>query len=355
MRRGLIARSKTELPNAALDARMNRLRAAMAEEQLDSLIVYTNNTRTAGVSWLTGFVPYWSEALLVVPSNGNPFLVVALTHRVKSWIERTSHIAEVIHTPRIGHEAARIIAASKVDATVGIVDLDGLSAGIADDFSESGPRLTLWDASGLFARLRAKADPTDVTLAAKAASIAQRALSKVPKNQSSLGTIIAAVEAKARRLGAEEIYIAAAPDLARDQHLARIEGETMIGESFAVRATVAYKGSWIRLGRTFFRDSAATTLCTKAAEQFANAVAQLPSDRAFANFSFWLVEGCRTTQPLDAFMGSRITETRLPATGALISVQARIDLENQPILLSAPALLGIRGETASLLVDPISD
>ncbi len=69
MRRGLIARSPVELPDAVFDARLDRVRAAMREAKLDALVIYTNNTRTAGVSWLVGFVPYWSEALLVVPRD----------------------------------------------------------------------------------------------------------------------------------------------------------------------------------------------------------------------------------------------------------------------------------------------
>src|SRR6266545_7028694 len=155
MRRGLIAYSKSELPEAVLDARIARLRASMEAAGLDALLIYTNNPRAAGVSWLTGFVPYWSEALLVVPRERELVLVVALTYRVKSWIERTSRVADVIHTPRIGLEAARMIATTAPAATVGIADLDGLSAGIVDDLREGGPGLTLRDASGLFARLRA--------------------------------------------------------------------------------------------------------------------------------------------------------------------------------------------------------
>ena len=122
MRRGLIAHSKVELPDAVFDARLERLRAAMAG--LDALLVYTNNTRPAGVSWLVGFIPYWSEAMLVLPRSGPPVLVVALTFRVKPWIERTSRVAEVIFTPRIGIETARLIAAKKADAAVGVVDFD---------------------------------------------------------------------------------------------------------------------------------------------------------------------------------------------------------------------------------------
>ena len=71
MRRGLIARSLVELPDAVLEARLERVREAMRQTQCDALVVYTNNTRPAGVSWLAGFVPYWSEALLVVPREAD--------------------------------------------------------------------------------------------------------------------------------------------------------------------------------------------------------------------------------------------------------------------------------------------
>jgi Creatinase/Prolidase N-terminal domain len=347
MRRGLISRSPVELPDAVLDARLARVHAAMGEAALDALLVYTNNTRPAGVSWLTGFVPYWSEALLVVPRERAPVLMVALTYRVKSWIERTSRVAEVIHTPRIGLEAARLIAAGKADAAVGIADRDGLAAGILDDLRAGGPRLAFNDASDLFAALRGEADPAEVALATKAASIAQRALGEVSARDASLGAIIAAVEGAARTLGAEEVYVAAAPDLGRDHRLVRIEGGLALGDSFALRATVAYKGTWIRLVRTFRRDGAVAS--GDAAVRLAAAVAELPSARGFAPLSSWLVEGCRIAQPLEPLMGSRVSEPRPPPPRALVSVQASFEIDGRPVLVGAPALVGGRGEASALL------
>ena len=213
MRRGLISRSKAELPDAVLDARLARVRAAMDAAGLDALLLYTNNTRAAGVSWLTGFVPYWSEALLVVPRDREPVLVVALSYRVKSWIERTSCLAEVIHGPRIGFEAAKLIAAWKPDAAVGIADLDGLAAGIVEDLRRGGPRLSLSDATALFAPVRAEADPAEIALAMRAAAIAQHALAQTPGRGASLGESIAAIEAQARTDGAEEVYVPPRPTL----------------------------------------------------------------------------------------------------------------------------------------------
>ncbi|HEY7664462.1 MAG TPA: aminopeptidase P family N-terminal domain-containing protein, partial [Xanthobacteraceae bacterium] len=324
MRRGLILRSPAELPDAVLDARIARVHAAMGDARLDALLLYTNNTRPAGVSWLTGFVPYWSEALLVLPRGRPPALVVALTYRVKSWIERTSRVAEVVHSPRIGLEAARMIAGWKADATVGIADLDGLSAGIAGDLREGGPRLALGDATALFAGLRAAADPAEIALAIKAATIARRALARASERRAGLAETLAAVEAEARGLGAEEVYLAAAPDLARDHRLRRVEGEAALGARFALRATVAYQGTWIRLLRTFRRDAGAGA-DDGALARMAAAVAELPGARGFSSFSSWLIEGCLIAQPLEPLLGSRVDEPRTPPPHALVSVQASFE------------------------------
>jgi hypothetical protein len=229
MRRGLIARSPVELPDAVFDARLDRVRGAMQAAELNTVVIYTNNTRPAGVSWLTGFVPYWSEAVLVVPRERGPYLVAALSFRVKPWIERVSRLADVLHAPRIGLKAAQQIAAMQADAAVGVVDFDGLPAGIAEDLREGGPKLTLHDASALFVTLREAADPAEIALASRAAEIGRRAL--FAAEGETLNEMIAGVESKARALGAEEIYIAAVPDLERDARFRRFEGEAALGKT----------------------------------------------------------------------------------------------------------------------------
>jgi Creatinase/Prolidase N-terminal domain len=349
MRRGLICRAPVELPDAVLEARLDRVRAAMQEAQRDALVIYTNITRAAAVSWLSGFVPYWSEALLIVPRQGAPYLVAALSLRVKSWIERTSRIGKVFHNPRIGLKAAQEIAAMQKNAAVGVVDFDGLPAGIAEDLRAAGPDLALSDAGALFAKLRGKADPAEIALAAKAAAIAHRALAEVRGD--SLNAMIAGVERQARLCGAEEIYIAAAPDLAREGRLVRIEGEPALGKNFALRATLAYQGTWVRLVRTVCEGA----ITQQAAARLAQAVAQLPCHRGFAGFRSWLVEGCRTAQPLEPLMGSRLGAASPPPPGALVSVQGTLAVDGRTVLVGAPALIGGPGEAASLTVDPLYD
>jgi hypothetical protein len=350
MRRGLIAWSKAELPEAVFAARAARTQAAMAKAGWDALLVYSNNTRPAGASWLCGFVPYWSEAMLVLPRGGDPYIVAALTKRVHPWIAATSRITKVVSAARLGLGAGKEIAAAG-GGTVGVADLDGLPAGVADDLRSTGLRLD--DATSAFAPLRGRADPAEVALGARAASIAHDALACALPEHDDAREAIAAVEGRARALAAEECYVAAAPDLSRARRLARFEGEAPLGPSYAIRATIAYKGVWVRAARTLFRDERRAGIALAAAERFAAAVAGLPGAQGFAGLPSWLVEGCRVAQPLEPLMGARIAEPRPPLPGALVSVQACIEHEGQPVVLGGLALVGASGEPAALLVPPV--
>ena len=71
------------------------------------------------------------------------------------------------------------------------------------------------------------------------------------------GTLAGLIEQSARLAGAEETYIAVAPDLAADRRLNRTSQPTPLADRFAVRASIAYKGCWVRRTRTFAKDGSA--------------------------------------------------------------------------------------------------
>ena len=103
MRRGLISWSREELPVEVLEGRVKRLQGAMRAQGLDVVLAYTSFARPAAVSWLTQFVPYWNDGVLVVPQRGGPVLLAAFSKRVQEWCSsRTS--AEAI----AAFESARV-------------------------------------------------------------------------------------------------------------------------------------------------------------------------------------------------------------------------------------------------------
>ena len=86
MRRGLMAWDEHELPQGVLMERIEGLRAVMKSGGLDGFIFYTNLVQPSAVTYLTGFTPYWSDGLLLVPNSGAPVFATALSKRVANWI-----------------------------------------------------------------------------------------------------------------------------------------------------------------------------------------------------------------------------------------------------------------------------
>ena len=70
MRRGLMAWDENELPRGVLGERIEGLQAVMTRYRLDGFIFYTNLVQPSAVTYLTGFTPYWSDGLLLVPKSG---------------------------------------------------------------------------------------------------------------------------------------------------------------------------------------------------------------------------------------------------------------------------------------------
>lgn len=354
MRRGYIAWSKAELPEAVFAARLRRLRDAMAQQNggqgLDAFVVYTNNTRTAAVSWLTAFVPYWAEGLLVVPKSADPYLTMAFSNRIVGWGKGVSCVAKFEGGAKPGQSAGKYL--TELGAKrVGVADLDTLRAAVAQDLIDAAPAAELSDATALFERLRLEPDAAEIALAARAGAIAHSALSLPTGVEARLGDAVAAVDNAARLMGAEEVYVAAARDLDRDHRFLRPEGTITPGARFALRATVAYKGTWVRMTRTLGR-GVAPDAANAAAAQLAAAVAALPSLESFREFPSWAIEGCRLAQPLDVFAAPAMASPRAIAPGALLTAQAVVTVDGNKVAVAAPVLVGAPGFPASLLVAP---
>lgn len=348
MRRGLISWSQAELPKTVLDARVAAVQAAMEEADLDALVVYTTPARAAGVAWLAGFVPYWNQGLLVVERTGRPLLISALSNRVNGWMRRNAHVRDVRNAPRIGAEAARVVGEAKPRARIGVVDHLHLPAAVVSDLGTSGH--VVEDATRLLAHIRAQADPADIALHCRAAAIAHQALRAIPPDVSDAATAAAIVDGGARRLGAEEAYPALAVDLRRSRRLVRLDGTAPLATLWAIRLSLAYKGAWVRVTRSVARDQDLDKPIAEAAERLAAAAARLPRIDRLEAFSSWLVEGTRTTAPLEPLAGGMIADPEPLVGGSIVNLQATIEVEGTHIVAGGPALVGRDGSASSLLV-----
>lgn len=267
MRRGLLTWDEKELPVAALDARVAKLRKSMERDGLDALVVYTNIAKPAAVSWVSGFTPYWSEGLLYVPRDGSIAFATALSKRVAEWISTVMPAGEIIPTPQPGVAIGKKLLSSGA-RRVGIVDLDDIPARQVKDLLGAAPELTIVDATEAFNVARAEVDDAERLLVRKAAEIASATMQKANPDARTAQELIARCEGFARASAAEEVFISCIPDLSLSGSFHRTDTAAMLGDTFALRISLAYKGGWVRFTRSFARDP-------KLAEKFAEAEARL--------------------------------------------------------------------------------
>ena len=274
MRRGLMGWSEADLPTATMRQRLSHLQEALKSEGLGGLILYTNIARPAAVSFLTGFTPYWSEGLLLVPTSGDPVFATALSKRVSEWIRSVMPIGAIENTPRPAAAIARKLAEQDI-GKVGVLELDQFPASHAAFLMENAGAVALEDATALFRSVRLRVDQAEIALVRRADELARHCLETFDRGDDAR-RMAADIEARARLAGAEEVFVGVNPDLGRSRAFLRSDRLGAVGRHFAIRLSLARKGSWVRRTITLARD---------ADEQSTFAAADAAFERALASSS----------------------------------------------------------------------
>ena len=349
MRRGLMRWDADELPEGALMQRIARLQAAMQGDNLDGFVFYTNLVQPSAVTYLTGFTPYWSDGLLLVPKSGSPVFATALSKRVANWISSTNPVSEIVNTPKPGAAVGRRLAADGC-RRVGVLELDRLPGGLYDEIVGAAPGIALIDGSGRFALLRRRIDSVERHLIERADALAVAALSEVDaESAADAGALAGLVEKRARLQGAEEAYIAVAGDLDSDRRMIRVSGPLPLAERFALRASVAYKGSWVRRTRTFARNAAGRQIVNRADDWFRTLASSIePGKPIAAQISAhmsglpgavlrgFMAECSVGSYPLEVIASSRGSDTDPVADESFLVLTIELALEGVAWLGAAP-------------------
>jgi hypothetical protein len=352
MRRGLMAWDENELPQSVLGERIEGLRAVMNRAGLDGFIFYTNLVQPSAVTYLTGFTPYWSDGLLLVPKSGAPVFATALSKRVANWISSTNPVSEIVNTATPGASVGRRLAADGC-RRVGVLELDRLPGGLYDEIVGAAPAIELIDGSVAFASLRQRIDGAERGLIAHADALAVAALAQVDSARAAdAGTLAGLVEKEARLQGAEEAYIAVAPDLTADRRMIRVSGALPLADRFALRASVAYKGSWVRRTRTFVSDTAGGRASARADAWFEEFVGSLAAGQSLgaqitarigalpgAKLHSWMAESPVGSYPLQVVASSRAPDRDGVPAGGFLVLTIELALDGTPWLGAAPAFV----------------
>ena len=310
MRRGLMGWDEADLPAAVLAQRLSRLQAALKSDGLGGLVLYTNIARPAAVSFLTGFTPYWSEGLLLVPGSGEPIFATALSKRVSGWIRSVMPIGAIENTPRPAAAIARKLSEQNI-AKVGVLELDQFPAAQAALLMADGGAVALVDATALFRSVRLRVDQAEIALVRRADELARHCLETFERSDDAR-RMTGDIEGRARSAGAEEVFVGVCPDLGRSSAFMRSDRLDAVGRHFAIRLSVARKGSWVRRTVTLARDAEEQSIFAAADAAFARALASPSTADAVkalqhgfpGKVTAWTVEASIGSYPLEVVASS---------------------------------------------------
>ena len=364
MRRGLISWSKEEVPDAAMEERVVRTQERMRAEKFDAVIAYTSFARPCAVSWLTHFVPYWNDALVVVFPQGLPLLLAAFSKRVEPWIREVSRVGDVIMTPNLGKGVIdmlkeRLPALANGRAKIGLIERDELPWPIAESFDQAGIGSALVDFTAQFAALRQPADASEIGLAQRALAIADKSFAAMPAGAKQASQVLSAIDSVARLAGAEEVHLKVAPDLDASAVLQRIEHDARLGARYVVALSLGYKSVWVRTLRCIAARppaawAAAQAWFEQAALQLdASNLAAGPATTSLAGkLTAWTVEACVGGEPLSPIAYGGATgnhSVRSLPGGSLAICTVQADLADGPWHGALTLVLGKDGSKTRVL------
>jgi hypothetical protein len=323
-----------EIPVEALLARVRRLQDEMAKAEQDAIILYTNFIRSAAVSYLTAFSPYWADGVLLVPREGEPIFATTLSKRVGEWIQTVKPVGDLVTSPTPAKVLGEILAEKKA-RHVSILELDAFPSGLYQELVGAAPEVEIVDGTKVFAGARI-IDEVERELLQHADQIASDALADADvRSADTAGDAVGAVEKCARMQGAEETYIAINPDLDQDRGFARVSGPKPVGDRFAIRATVAYKGVWVRRIKTYSRREKDQAAIGDTDQWFERLLTKLNGQRSLrgqiegvlprgAKLTIWNSEGPVGTHPLAEipWMGN---DGRMASPAPIVTVRLEVD------------------------------
>ena len=124
---------------------------------------------------------------------------------------------------------------------------------------------------------------------------------------------------------------------------------TSLADRFAVRVSLAYKGSWVRRTRTFAKHGAVAQADAwfagvvrgiEAGKPIAGQLAARTEALSGATLAAWMVESCHGSYPLAVIASSRLPASEPPIDGSFLVLTVELVLDTGPWLGSAPLIVG---------------
>jgi Xaa-Pro aminopeptidase len=236
MKRGLITWDKAELPTSVFDARLAKVRSALADRDLPALLVYSDVWRSNEGRHLTNYMPYWNRSLIVLPREGARVLLCGLSPRVYPWIKSVTVFEEIRPASKLVPTLLQLCS-ERGWTKLGVLDLPRLPHEIhsplaASDVKASDVKLNL-------------TDDAEIAMLRRAEQMAREILAAELPNGAGLTDyrFVGRLERAFRRAGAEDLVLL----FSTGDSAPRPACGAMLGDKYSVAVALEYRGHWARV------------------------------------------------------------------------------------------------------------
>jgi Xaa-Pro aminopeptidase len=228
---------------------------------LKGLLVYS--WKRGQIRYVSGYTPNYvaNVGMVVVPLDGNPTLFIRFPFdleraRVMCWFD---DVRDSGNMPAMVQDVISRLSELHLDhASVGIVGgdntMDELPYTLFKQLQDALPAVRFRDVRKLLMDIRLTKSPAECSLMRRSASVADAAIAaseKVLAPGVSERSVVAAAEAAARSLGAEDCLIAIASRSAEEQIGPPEDKSLESGQLAILEAAVQVDGYWTQVARTF--------------------------------------------------------------------------------------------------------
>lgn len=254
MKRGLIAWDPRELAPETLHGRVAQAQALLAAHGLDAAVAYTSVAQPQVVRYLTHFLPYWNEGMLVLPREGEPLLFVALSNRVFPWIQGSSTLTQIRASRNLGGDAGQYLREQGA-RRVGLIDRGSIPYRAIAELEQAFGAAGVVDLPALTAAMHLGADADERRLRARASTLAADALASLGATVDGRDDrhLAGHLDRALRLAGAEDTLVLVGP---AGQWPGFPRGAAL-GDRAHVVVQAEYKGHWVHVGRTLGLPAAA--------------------------------------------------------------------------------------------------
>ncbi|MEE9568927.1 MAG: M24 family metallopeptidase, partial [Candidatus Binatia bacterium] len=258
LNRGCSIWDRSLVPKEEFQNRLEQIRKGMRERSLDLLLVYGDSWKLGNLAYVSHFMPKNRGALAIIPSAGEPALVVQEPDRNNPFSRTLTWIGEVISTGQFAQGLTRVLKARGLQPKrVGLVTVEEqLGARQWTGLIKILEGVEMVHCRDLVGTLRLTKSSGEVALVKKSAEILTQAFSLLNKElrpERKEYEIMALAERVARGQGAEDFRFLIARSSQPEVGL-RPVGPTPIakGEGILISMAMSYQRYWAELGQTYF-------------------------------------------------------------------------------------------------------